>query len=165
MDSLRRTLQGVQSLTPTTRDLTSSLVERGGTEGLLRFFYNAALATSRYDGTSHIFPAHLIGGQCGLYRADEPPVQGCHGRFDYLPQTSTAKGSVLKARTKTQAAPGTPETPGAPTPAPGGGAGAGPVNLPALPSIPDLTPTPPSSGSGSGAQNGINGLLDFLLGG
>jgi len=62
MDSLRRTLQGAQPIIPTTRDLASSLVERGGTEGLLRFFYNAALATSRYDGISHILPAHLVAG-------------------------------------------------------------------------------------------------------
>jgi phospholipid/cholesterol/gamma-HCH transport system substrate-binding protein len=166
--SLRRTLQGLQPLTPTTRDLVSSLVERGGTEGLLRFFYNAALATSRYDGTSHILPAHLVGGECGLYRTDEPPVQGCHGRFDYLQDTATLKGAGLKAKSGSPAAPGAATAPGAPT-APGsesvptGGPGANPVlpSLPSRPSIPNLTPTAPAPSTGSGP---VKDLLDFLLG-
>jgi virulence factor Mce-like protein len=165
-DSVRRTLQGVQPLTPTTRDLASSLVERGGTEGLLRFFYNAALATSRYDGVSHILPAHLVAGQCGLYRANEPPVQGCHGRFDYLPQdVPTVKGAGLKRKSGAPTGPSAPTTPGtATTPAPATGPGTTPA-LPALPSVPNVLPTPPSSGSGSGSgSNAVKDLLDFLLG-
>jgi virulence factor Mce-like protein len=166
LGSLRRTLQGAEPIVPTTRDLTSSLVERGGTEGLLRFFYNAALATSRYDGISHILPAHLVGGACGLYRADEPPIQGCHGRFDYLPQASNLKRADLKSAIGKQGGPAEPGTPAAP------GAGQAPATapgntplLPALPSIPDLTPTPPPSSSGSDSSGGINDLLKFLLGG
>ena len=168
MSSLRGTLQGAAPLIPTTRDLTSSLVERGGTEGLIRFFYNAALATSRYDGVSHIFPAHLVGGVCGLYKTDEPPVQGCHGRFDYLPDSaSSIKAAGLKGKAGAPAAPGSPPGTAAPTPGTGKrkGNGKGPLNLPALPSLPNLTPTPPSgSGSGSAPPNGIDSLLKFLLG-
>jgi virulence factor Mce-like protein len=166
-DSLRRTLQGLQPIVPTTRDLISSLVERGGTEGLVRFFYNATLATSRYDGISHIFPAHLVGGACGLYRAGEPPIQGCHGRFDYLPQPDTAGGG-LKSQLATPAEPGRATVPGT-APAPADGTApetpAKPL-LPALPSIPNLLPTPPSPspGAGSGSGGGVNDLLDFLLG-
>jgi virulence factor Mce-like protein len=167
-DSVRRTLQGLQPITPTARDLVSSLVERGGTEGLLRFFYNAALATSRYDGISHILPAHLVGGACGIYRTDEPPVQGCHGRFDYLQQNpATLKRAGLQGKVGSPAAPGTPTAPRAPQ-APAAGPGTTPAlpslpSLPKLPSIPNLTPSQPPSSSGTGSGP-VKDLLDFLLG-
>src|SRR3954451_23923267 len=113
LGSLRRTLQGARPIIPTTRDLTSSLVEHGGTEGLVRFFYNAALATSRYDGISHMLPAHLGGGACGIYRQDEPPIQRCHGRSAYLPQdAATVKGAGLKGASGEPAVPGTDTAPG-----------------------------------------------------
>jgi phospholipid/cholesterol/gamma-HCH transport system substrate-binding protein len=155
-ESLKRTLVGLRPITPTLRKLLSSLVERGGTEGLVRFFYNSALATSRFDGTSHIFPAHLIGGICGLYRANEPPVEGCHGRF-----TSAANFAAAKRGAKGTGIAGAAPSPGE-APAGGGTVGA-PPRLPSLPSLPALptpaAPQPSNPGSGS-----VNGILDFLLG-
>jgi virulence factor Mce-like protein len=171
LGSLRRTLTELRPISPTGRALVESLVERGGTEGLLRFFYNAALATSRYDGTSHIFPAHLVAGLCGLYRPNEPPVEGCHGRFTTTgaPSASNASGHLKKGAAPS-AQPGATPLPGLPaTPVDGGGGGAaqqpnGPKlpQLPAVPSLPNLAPTAPAPG-GQPADP-INDLLDFLLG-
>jgi virulence factor Mce-like protein len=164
LDSLRRTLQGLDPIGPTAKDLVTSLIDRGGTEGLLRFFYNAALATSRFDDVSHIFPAHLVLGACGLYKSNEPPIEGCHGRFtDVSTQTTKAKdlkGADLEATQPAPGAPGQPPTsttPATPTT----------PSLPALPSVPALPQVPnllPPAPSGSSNQNPIGGLLDFLLG-
>lgn len=171
LGSLRRTLTELRPISPTARALVESLVERGGTEGLLRFFYNAALATSRYDGTSHVFPAHLVDGLCGLYRTNEPPVEGCHGRFTTtgVPSTSNAGGHLKHGKTPSPQ-PGAAPLPGLPaTPVgTGGDGGAQQPNapklpqLPSLPSLPNLAPTTPAPG---GQPSGpINDLLDFLLG-
>jgi virulence factor Mce-like protein len=161
LDSLRRTLEGLRPIGPTAKALVTSLVERGDTEGLLRFFYNSALATSRFDATSHIFPAHLIGGVCGLYKANEPPVEGCHGRF-----TSTSLPSAATGSKKKRAAPIPSQGGGAP---PSLGSGGDKVpgvprlpslpSLPSLPTLPDLPAAPAPGGSGS-----VNDLLNFLLG-
>jgi virulence factor Mce-like protein len=166
LGSLRRTLQELRPTTPTARDLVSSLVERGGTEGLLRFFYSSALATSRFDGTSHIFPAHLIVGQCGLYRSEDPPVEGCHGRF-----TETA-GPQLQSGTPKAGLEAVP--PPVPVIPPVPGAPAGPLQqpkqpqqqpakpaLPTLPAVPELVPTPPQPNP---SPDLVGNLLDFLLG-
>jgi virulence factor Mce-like protein len=178
LDSLRRTLTELRPLTPTARALVESLVERGGTEGLLRFFYNAALGTSRYDATSHIFPAHLVAGRCGLYKANEPPIPGCHGRFTTTSVPTVRGGGPAKAGVGATALPGT-----APAPAPSGvggpvGGGGAPQpqrpslpslpstpklpKLPSLPKLPNLLPPAPSSGGQP--ANPVNDLLDFLLG-
>jgi virulence factor Mce-like protein len=155
--SLRRTLTELQPISPTARRLVSSLVERGWTEGLLRFFYNSALATSRFDATSHIFPAHLIGGICGLYTSNEPPVEGCHGRFTggaVEPGTKRHRSRTHGGAAAPTPAPSVPGSPAPAAPAP-----SRPL-LPALPPIPNLpapAPAPPSAG-------GVGGLLDFLLG-
>jgi virulence factor Mce-like protein len=177
LDSLRRTLTELRPITPTARSLVESLVERGGTEGLMRFFYNAALATSRFDGTSHIFPAHLVAGACGLYKANEPPVEGCHGRFTTAdvrsgskPRTQLKSGTTVTPEPAATPLPEAPATPG------GQGSETGtPLpnlpklpkqpklpKLPSLPNLPNLSPNAPApTGQGS---NAINDLLDFLLG-
>jgi hypothetical protein len=180
LGSLRRTLTELRPISPTARALVESLVERGGTEGLLRFFYNAALATSRYDQTSHVFPAHLVAGLCGLYRSNEPPVEGCHGRFTTtgVPSSSKAAGQLRSGATGSPQ-PGATPVPGTPAaPVGGSGEGGAPLpnlpslpkqpklpnlpSLPALPALPNLNPNAP--GGGGQGSNAINDLLDFLLG-
>jgi virulence factor Mce-like protein len=167
LDSLKRTLVGLQPITPTARDLVTSLVERGGTEGFLRFFYNSALATSRFDQTSHLFPAHLVLGQCGLYNTGEP-VEGCHARFTggSAAPTTTSRG---KKRAGLEAAgpapagqsPAAPSLPGAPQDQQLPDQQPGVPGLPALPTIPEMTPTTPQT---TPPPNAISDLLDFLLG-
>jgi hypothetical protein len=172
LDSLRRTLVELRPISPTARALVESLVERGGTEGLLRFFYNAALATSRYDSTSHVFPAHLVASQCGLYKSEDPPVEGCHGRFTTTGGSKAAAAAEIKPGVGAVPQPGTAPQPGIEIPGDDGVAGDGTGNqppqgpslpsLPQLPNLPNLAPTAPAPG-GSGS-NPINDLLDFLLG-
>jgi virulence factor Mce-like protein len=140
LGSLRRTLTELRPLTPTTRDLLSSLVERGGTEGLLRFFYNAALATSRYDGISHIFPAHLVDGLCGLYRSEEPPIAGCNGTFTGSSPAAEAtsrgkKGAGLEAAGPA-GSPAAPALPTAPEQAPDQPQPQQQPSIPAAPALP-----------------------------
>jgi virulence factor Mce-like protein len=172
LDSLRRTLTELRPISPTARALLESLVERGGTEGLLRFFYNAALATSRYDGTSHVFPAHLVAGRCGLYKSDEPPVEGCHGRFTTTSVPGLKAGGGIKSGLGAA-----PQTGAAPAPVLGGGdtgtttgqpQNPGLPSLPNVPKLPDLPKLPnllpPSSSGGGQPADPVNDLLDFLLG-
>ena len=167
LDSLRRTLTELRPLTPTTRDLLSSLVERGGTEGLLRFFYNSALATSRYDGISHIFPAHLVDGLCGLYKASEPPVAGCNGTFSDVSTKQAAAGgakSGLEAFGQTES----PAAPAAPGSAPRSQASPDQPQsqpaVPALPTLPSIPQMPPAAPQTTTSPNAITNLLNFLLG-
>jgi phospholipid/cholesterol/gamma-HCH transport system substrate-binding protein len=157
LGALRRTLVALAPISPTTRRLVSSLIERGWADGLLRFFYNSALATSRFDATSHFFPAHLIGGICGLYRANEPPVEGCHGRFTNAPAALTLDRHAKRGRPPAPAAPlgAQPTAPALPQ------AKGGP-RLPSLPSLPALPSLPSAPSSPSGGS--VGGLLDFLLG-
>jgi phospholipid/cholesterol/gamma-HCH transport system substrate-binding protein len=168
LDSLRRTLTELGPITPTARDLVSSLVERGGTEGLLRFFYNAALATSRYDGISHIFPAHLVDGACGLYKANEPPVPGCNGTFSGSPSAQTAAAGTKSAGLKavgpidSAATPATPDTP--PRSQAPGNAPSSQHTLPALPTLPSIPEMPPAAPQTPSSPNAITNLLNFLLG-
>jgi ABC-type transporter Mla subunit MlaD len=165
--SLRRTLEGLRPIAPTARGLVTSLVDSGGTEGYVRFFYNAALATSRFDGTSHILPAHLVEGLCGLYNEGDSPVEGCNGRFDAA--AAALGGAGLGNRT------GLPGRGGAApqgAPAPGGASPTDPAlpslpkvpSLPKLPSLPSLPAPGPNQPSGQGGPGLVNGLLDFLLG-
>ena len=158
LDSLRRTLQGLDPIGPTARDLVTSLIDHGGTEGLLRFLYNGALATSRFDSVSHIFPAHLILGLCGLYNPSDTPVPGCNGRFTGGSTAKTGKGAVNGKLTAPGPAPATPPTSTAPVPTPNAPRLPALPTVPALPQIPNLLPAP------SGSQNPVGGLLNFLLG-
>jgi phospholipid/cholesterol/gamma-HCH transport system substrate-binding protein len=164
LGSLRRTLQGLDPIGPTAKDLVTSLVDRGGTEGLLRFFYNAALATARFDGTSHIFPAHLVLGACGLYRDAGPPIEGCNGRFtDATGPTKAAKQPKTGGGAEVTEQGALPPGPGSrPAPAPTPATPSLPAlpSVPALPQVPNLLPPAPSSPG----QDPIGGLLDFLLG-
>jgi hypothetical protein len=135
------------------RLLNESLRERGFVEGLQRFVYYAAAATSRFDRFSHILPSYQITGSCQQYATT--PVEGCSARF--TGSAAASKKQSKKARTgksrqrrrhsrsrrpfpSTRGShpatppPATPESP----PAPGSPAPSAP-GLPALPPLPDLT--------------------------
>jgi phospholipid/cholesterol/gamma-HCH transport system substrate-binding protein len=60
--------------------LLPNLSERGFPDSLMRFFFYAALATSRFDGTSHIIPAHIDLTSCGQYA--QTPEPGCRPAFE-----------------------------------------------------------------------------------
>jgi virulence factor Mce-like protein len=59
--------------------LWTNLQQQAFTENLLRFFYNSAAATARYDSTSHILPAHITLNACVPYAAT--PVPGCSANY------------------------------------------------------------------------------------
>lgn len=65
--------------------LLPNLDERGFPDNIARFFFYAALATSRFDGTSHILPAHLDLTDCANYATEPQP--GC--RAGYSSETAT----------------------------------------------------------------------------
>ncbi|MEA2468427.1 MAG: hypothetical protein QOJ57_2553, partial [Thermoleophilaceae bacterium] len=76
------------------RLLNESLKARGFVEGLQRFVYFAAAATSRFDRFSHILPSYQIAGSCQQYA--QTPVDGCSARFS----TSTATPSSARRKRK-----------------------------------------------------------------
>jgi virulence factor Mce-like protein len=80
MARLRRTTAALVPNVPLAADLGTSLVDNAFPENFFgRFFYNAALATSRFDDESHILPAHLNLGPC---MTPATAVQsGCSARF------------------------------------------------------------------------------------
>lgn len=59
--------------------LLPNLDENGFPDNLVRFFHYAALATARFDATSHILPAHLDLTQCANYATT--PVEGCSANY------------------------------------------------------------------------------------
>lgn len=61
-------------------ELTESLRDRGAVEGLQFFYYNIALAISRYDEVSHILPAYVVAAPgCAQYASTTTP--GCDAHF------------------------------------------------------------------------------------
>lgn len=65
--------------------LLPDLDEQGFPDNLVRFLFYAALATSRFDGTSHILPAHIDLTECAQYA--ETPVPGCSANYSQAATT------------------------------------------------------------------------------
>jgi virulence factor Mce-like protein len=140
-------------------NLLIDLRDAGGTEYLLRFVYNSAAATARFDSTSHILPAHAVDSlPCATYATE--PVEGCNAYFHEVQAAARAerrnrrharrgdrdKNRAPQAATPTApAAPGTTPTPAVPLP-------------PLLKPLQDLVGKIPPI-NGSAAQD----LTDFLL--
>jgi virulence factor Mce-like protein len=136
------------------RLLNENLRARGVVEGLQRFVYFAAAATSRFDRTSHILPSYQITGTCQQYTTT--PVAGCSARWHSGGAAARASGKQLgkapgkkkvrrhrhgKRSRPPRAAPAPSATPpGVPTPA-------APATPPLPPSLPD-----------------VQHVLDYLLG-
>jgi virulence factor Mce-like protein len=99
---------------PTSEDLKDLLVNlrsRGFVESLLGFLYNTAAVAARYDGVSHLLPAHLIVNGCVGY--SNQPVAGCSAWYP-----NGAQRTVQVAPHPTATAPSTPAAPALSTPAP-----------------------------------------------
>lgn len=101
MARLRRTTAALVPNVPLAADLGTSLVDNAFPENFLGgFFYNAALATSRFDDVSHILPAHVNLGPC---MTPATAVQsGCSARFadDGTGKDITSQQPNAEARTK-----------------------------------------------------------------
>jgi ABC-type transporter Mla subunit MlaD len=151
-------------------DLVVNLRDRGLTENLLSFVYNAAGFTSRYDSVGHIAPATIFLDSCSVFATS--PTPGCSSNY-----TTTSTPAATREAPKRPAASGKGDGP-APAAAPQAAApqapaatppaapnrielpGLPPINLPSLPGLPLL------GGGREGApdQETSRGLLDFLLG-
>jgi ABC-type transporter Mla subunit MlaD len=73
--------------------LLPNLRERGFFHNLMRFFYNASVATARFDSVSHILPAHISFGPCAQYAST--PVDGCSAKY-----SGSGGGGGSKAKKK-----------------------------------------------------------------
>ncbi len=136
----------------TAGEMFPALEKSGFTNNLLSFFYNAALASSRYDSQSHIIPAHVTLTQCSNYATT--PVEGCGAAH-----TAAAARDAREKTAKKQAAP-----------APAQGIpplvrGPAPLKVPQAPATPapKTTGEKLTSGLGERLSDPISGLLDYLL--
>ena len=131
--------------------LFASMRERGVVEGLQSFVYYAAAATSRFDTTSHIVPAHLQLGECSQYAT--APVPSCDAHF-VTPGAATkatrSRRKKARPRTRTRSRREAPDSPRRPRPTP----------APAAPAPATPTPAP----SPTPATPPVDALLDFLFG-
>lgn len=111
--------------------LLASARDAGFVEYVNRFFYYSAAATSRYDSTSHILPAHAIQvAECAMLATE--PVEGCNAFFRGA-DPDPARRRASRGRRPAPAEPTETATP-APTAAP-----------PAATAPPLDTPTPGAS--------------------
>jgi virulence factor Mce-like protein len=110
---------------PTGRLLNALLVnlrDRGFVESLNLFGYYAAAAVSRYDTTSHIFPAHTVLSSCSQYaETPDPDCTTFYGSPRGSRSTSRVRSTTPQLGTETPAdATATPApadaAPGAPAP-------------------------------------------------
>jgi ABC-type transporter Mla subunit MlaD len=60
-------------------ELLPNLDERGFPDNIARFFFYAALATARFDETSHILPAHIDLTDCANFASE--PLPGCSANY------------------------------------------------------------------------------------
>jgi phospholipid/cholesterol/gamma-HCH transport system substrate-binding protein len=153
----------------TLADLLVDLRDAGGVEYLARFIYFSTAATSRYDSTSHILPAHAVdGGQCSMVATE--PVEGCNAFFrDAAP---SARTEPTRRRAPRGDKPKAAEPAATPTP-PSSGPAPLPVNplpsaipSPAVPTVPPevLKPLNDLDKKLPAAPNAVKDLTDFLLG-
>jgi len=155
-------------------DLVTNLRDRGVTESIARFAYNAVGFTGRYDTAGHIAPAHAFFNLCAVFA--ETPDPACKATYN----TTTPAASREKARTPKKATTPQPAAPSAggtklpdtdvPTPSvpkrptiqlPG----LPPIALPELPRL-DLPGLPALGGSDRSTETGVDptgALLDYLL--
>lgn len=95
----RRLSTFAASALPVSETLASLLIDARGAgviEGLLTFVRNAALATARFDATSHVFPSHLIVNECSGYAERES--ERCSARYAAAPSAQRGRGQGRRGR-------------------------------------------------------------------
>lgn len=156
-------------------ELVTNLRDRGVTESVSRFTYNAVGFTGRYDSFGHIAPAHAFFNSCALFA--QTPAPDC--KATYTTPTPQAKAAPTRRPAAAKDAPAAPQAPSAPGAAPAapqapGRPAAPSVKLPGLPEItvPDLQLDqllPGLLGGGAKGDAGTDAqatesLLEYLLG-
>ncbi|MEJ7893469.1 MAG: MlaD family protein [Solirubrobacteraceae bacterium] len=160
---LRRFTEVAGPAGATLADLLVDLRDAGGVEYISRFLYYSAAATSRYDSTSHILPAHAVNaGECGKLATE--PVPECNAFFRDAEPTPTKRRRGDRedrpGRAEAPAATPAPTAPAQPTPAPEDTATPGATATPdALVPLDDLDQQLPPVD-----DDVLDDLTDFLLG-
>lgn len=147
-------------VTATAAEMFPTLEDRGFFGTLLRFFHNGALATARYDETSHIIPAHVTFSACGNYATEPDPDcggdasgEGAGGHPPRKRRERTDRGG--RREEGPQQAPRDAGRPGLPHL----------PDLPRLPGVRDLPLPDPTPGPGRpGSDGAMDELLEFLFG-
>jgi phospholipid/cholesterol/gamma-HCH transport system substrate-binding protein len=156
-------------------ELFSSLRQRGVVEGLQRFVYYGATATSRFDRYSHMLPAHLIVNDCSMYATK--PVAGCDAHFGDArgageeSERSKADKHRSKRHSRTRTREAGRDGGAQPAPAPSGSQPAPAAPTPSAPATPSApmpsvpTPTVPQvPAPPSNPTEPVKKVLDWLLG-
>ncbi|MDO9410013.1 MlaD family protein [Patulibacter sp.] len=76
---LRTTSSALAPVVLRAADLSRSLADNGAPSLLARFVLATTMATARFDGVSHILPAHVLLNHC--IAAAKTPAPGCSARF------------------------------------------------------------------------------------
>jgi virulence factor Mce-like protein len=142
-------------------EMLATLEQRGFVRGLVTFFYNAAMASARYDEQGHLIPAHVTFTECGMKSATPDPECGAAigapaaEREDAPRRRRGARpqGDEPRVATPEGERPRVPRIPELP-------------RLPGLPRLPDLDDLPPlpQIGPGRAPQQTVDDLMDFLFG-
>lgn len=161
---------------PTGKDLAETVVnlrDGGVTESLLRFVYNAAAFTARYDDTSHIAPTTVFfDPSCSVFA--QATVARCDANYTRTqPQTREAPvreaaPERAKRPARTPLLPRPSGTPGRPAQTPQVPSirlpGLPEIELPQLPRLPGLPLLGGREASPSADRDAVEGLLGYLLG-
>ncbi len=132
-------------------ELLTSLRDRGGTENVARFAYNAVGFTGRYDSFGHIAPTHTFFNSCALFA--ETPEPAC--RTTYTTPTPQAKAAPTTVKRPAKDAPVAPQAPSSGAPAAPTAPAKAPLPTVKLPGLPEITVP----------DMGLGELLPGLLGG
>jgi virulence factor Mce-like protein len=156
---LRRYARDAKGTARTVSQVFANLRDRGFVESLLSFVYFGASATSRFDVSSHILPAHIIGNSCSSFAT--APVPGCSANFHTtaVPLARRPSQSQATALQTGQRLPSpTAHAPSTAAPGPA------PVNAkPGLPLVPDLVEKLQSITNQGDRNQVVKNILDYLL--
>lgn len=160
--------------------LVTNLRERGATEFLAKYAYNAVGFTGRYDSYGHIAPAHAFFNSCAFFATT--PTEACRATYTTtMPQRAAKTAPTRDGARRPAARPQTGEAPAAAPAAPKPAAtpkpttpaielpGLPPIQVPGLEKLPEVLPGILGGGKGSGSGGGTDqqtteSLLDYLLG-
>jgi hypothetical protein len=106
VSELRPAARRLRSTVPVAEGLTDSLIDKGFSEGLMRFFYFTSLATARFDDISHILPIRSSISECSVYNTGAP-IEHCGGRFGGAASAVVAGGGAAGAAGRRAASPAT----------------------------------------------------------
>jgi virulence factor Mce-like protein len=157
---LRRYARDSKATARVVSQVFANLRDRGFVESLLSFVYYGAAATSRFDVTGHILPAHLIGSNCSTFAT--APVAGCSANFHITSVPGAGRSAPQQSATQAPAhhAPGAAHAPAGSPQASGPAQGKA---QPGLPLVPQLVQQIQDATGPVQHQQVVQNVLDYLL--